>query len=179
MDDEAAMALLRHGDLAGLEPLYRRHFPSIYRFAARQCRDGHAAEDIAQTTFIRAFRYAASHRTGEPAAPWLFRIAYRLCLDHARRSQREGVGLPTAAEPAAAHEDRVELADLQCAVDAALAMLPPGQRAAFLLHRVHGRPVREVAGILGCPVGTVKSRIHHAARRLRPLLTAYLEGESP
>jgi len=69
------------------------------------------------------------------------------------------------------------LADLQAAVDAALTSLAPEQRATFLLHRVHGRPLREVAAILGCPVGTVKSRIHHAARRMRPLLAAYLEGE--
>jgi len=179
VDDEAAMERMRAGDPAGLEHLYRRYFAAIFRFAGRQCGARPTAEDIAQDTFVRAFRYAPSHQPVAPVAPWLFRIAFRLCLDRGLQAGRCTPGLPPGADRAREDPRTAEAAEFQAAVSTALAALPPAQRAAFLLHRVHGLPIRGVAAILECPAGTVKSRVHHAARRLRPLLQAYLKGEGP
>ncbi len=178
MDEAWAVERMRQGGLDGLEWLYARHHRAIYLFSGRQLGDWHLAEDAAQDTFLRAFRYSSSFRRGASVRPWLFGIAYRVCRD-AYRQRRQAGGPEDLPEPHQEVPRPGELSELERALERALASLPEVQRAAFLLHRVEERSLREVAAILECPVGTVKSRVHHATRRLWTALGDFVEGEAP
>src|SRR5207237_5350204 len=123
--------------------LLEQHEREIFAYALRLVGDRDGADDLYQETFLAAFRAWPPPRRGAERA-WLYKIATNKAIDRARRDRRL---VPLAELRLAAPErDGVTLADLA----ASIRTLPPGQRAAFVLHKVEGRPYREVAAALGC-----------------------------
>ncbi|MES9593214.1 sigma-70 family RNA polymerase sigma factor [Streptomyces sp. NPDC094045] len=153
--------------------LYDRHAPDIHRYAARRLGEG-AADDITAATFLIAFRsrhrYDGSHRS---ARPWLYGIAGHLIGKH-RRSEERGLRAlartgqdPVAASWSDRSDDRIAA---QAPLAAALAALSPGDRHVLLLVAWADLGYQEVAEALGIPLGTVRSRLNRARRKVREAL---------
>jgi RNA polymerase sigma-70 factor (ECF subfamily) len=151
--------------------------------------DSPEAEDLTQEVFVRAYQSLRSFRHAAAVDTWLYRIATNLVIDRFRRRKRapqqyvpleEGgdplTELPAvdrASNPAAA----AELTELQAQVQRAIASLPPKLRSAVVLHDLEGLSYEEVAVAVGCPVGTVKSRLFNGRSLLRRKLSGYVEAE--
>ena len=127
-----------------------------------------------QATFVRAVRHIGTLRDDARFGSWLFGIAHQLCVQHWRRAGREqplGDLLDdTPDESAPDPRDLVVRAEQGEALLALVDELPPPQRAVLVLHVLEEFSLDEIAAITGAPLGTVKSRLHHAKRVLRQRL---------
>jgi RNA polymerase sigma factor (sigma-70 family) len=142
--------------------MFREEYPAVVRTAYLILGDRAAAEDVAQEAFSRLYaRWARISRYERPGA-WVRRVAIRLA-GRARRARRITFAL---TDDRAAGQVVSSDPDLQ----RALLALPPSQRAAVALHYLEGRPVAEVASILGCATPTAKVHLHRARKRLGTLL---------
>jgi RNA polymerase sigma-70 factor (ECF subfamily) len=140
--------------------ILERHEREIFAYALRLTGSRADADDLYQETFLAAFRSWPPPRRGNERA-WLYRIATNKAIDRARRTKRlvplEDLRL------AAPERDGVSLADLATAVRT----LPAGQRAAFVLRKVEGRPYAEVAEVLGCSEEAARSRVAEAMKKVK------------
>ena len=178
--DRALADAAAGGDRAAFEALVLRHQNRIVNYAMAVVRDAADAEDVAQETFLRAYRSLTRFRGDSSFKTWLYAIATnaaRTGLDRrGRRRRREGGSLDDDAAPLSADDVPAGGADAETAlvrresIDRALAALPPDLRVAVVLRDVEGLDYKEIAAATGAPIGTVESRIFRARRRLRPLL---------
>ena len=175
-DDEL---LARHvaGDPDAFAELFLRHRHRLWSVALRTLRDPDDAADALQDALISAFRRADSYRGHAAVTTWLHRIVVNACLDRIRRNQsRRTQALPDDIDRDESlasdenHDELLEAADLHESVGAALAQINPDQRAALVLVDMQGYTVEEAAHMLGCAVGTIKSRCSRGRARLAPLL---------
>jgi len=163
------------GDERALELLHARHAPGLLRFLERLLHDAARAEDVCQEAFLRIWRRAElfDPERGSFTA-WLYRAAANLAYNRlALRSASESELSALTVLPAAAVEnplDGAAIAEHRKLLHAALGTLSPRDRAILTLRHIEERPVAEVAGLLGIPEGTVKSRVHYAMHRLRSAL---------
>jgi RNA polymerase sigma-70 factor (ECF subfamily) len=154
------------------------YLDSLHAFAFRLSRDAATAEDLVQETFARCLGHAASFEPGTNLKAWLFRILRNLYFDLHRREQRSVAEVTelvsTATSPALRTDFELErLRNLVAEdIDAALQSLPEEQRSVVLLD-LEGFREREIAEILGCAAGTVKSRLARARAALRAKLWEY------
>jgi RNA polymerase sigma-70 factor (ECF subfamily) len=168
----------RRGDLEAFESLYEMHKASIYRTALAITSDRLAAEEILQETFLRAFKHLHNVRKGVSLSPWLYRIAVNLAYDWTtRRRHHWSVALDSVIEQliapnGASPEQTVEERELYGLVYEAIDKLEFKQRAALVLFYLHDFSLAEIAEIMDCPVGTVKSRLYYARENLRRELLA-------
>jgi len=155
------------GDVDAFTKLVGRHERRVRAFLSRLCR-GEGGDDLAQETFLKAWRMAGSWRGEGSYEGWLLRIAWRLFLSD-RRGRRDEAPLAEGDTGAAA-------ADVDAAIDVnrALARLPARERAAALLCLGEGWSHGEAADILGLPLGTLKSVV----ARARAELVRQLEGHA-
>lgn len=162
-----------------LEEWVARHQPVVYRAARLILRDGPAAEDVAQETFVRAFRAAGRRPVGDPA-PWLYRIAVNLALNRLRSRRREEAAL-ARLEPGGAvdPEDAAVAGTTRSEVAEALGRLPDRLRVPVVLRYYLDLPEREIAAVLGIRPGTTKSRLHQARRLLAADATLVAATEEP
>jgi len=162
------------GDAQAFETLCRRYERPLHQFLWRHL-GGRDVDDLYQETWLRVVRAAGRFGRGRPFRPWLFQIAVNCCRDWARRRRVDPLEQTAElqAEPAAGGTARID-----AALDAErlLAALPPAQREVVVLRYYHDLPEDEVAEILDCPKGTVKSRLHHAIARLVSVVRG---GEAP
>lgn len=162
------MELLRRfveGDVAAFETIFREAEPDIYRWLLRMVRDPAIAEDLVIETFWRVYRSRATFDWTQSFQAWARRIATNVARDHLRRCPRE-VGLPQSLSTPPQPDPAVSQ-DIARKVRQAIAALPPRHRIVVVLALVDEVPYSEIADALGLPVGTVKSRVFHAVRRLR------------
>ena len=133
------------------------------------------AEDLAQETFVKAFRSLAAFDTTRRLSSWLFRIAHNTAIDALRRARPPQVPIETEPSTADATDeppDPVERQELGRALEAALDTLRPDQRAAIVLRYENGLSFDEIGTILGVPEVTARSHVHRARKELARLLTA-------
>jgi RNA polymerase sigma-70 factor (ECF subfamily) len=167
----------RQGDTAAFEELYRAHAGRLYNLTYRMAGSTDEAEDLLQEVFLQAHRKLASFRGESSLGTWLYRLAVNHCLDFLRGRQArmtratDSLDEEGAAEPAAV-APRVPTAISRLDLERAIARLPDGCRAAFILHDVEGFEHNEVAGLLGVSEGTSKSQVHKARLKLRAMLSA-------
>ena len=132
------------------------------------------AEDLLQEIFLQAYRKLPEFRGDSAVGTWLYRMAMNRCLDHLKsRHTRAGDKMTPLDEqimagPRPVGDSGIRRLDLERAI----ARLPEGARAAFLLHDVEGFQHHEIAAILGISEGTSKSQVHKARLKLRAFLTA-------
>ena len=165
----------RRGELGAFETLYRQHSGRLFSLAVRRLGNPADAEDLLQEIFLTAHRKLESFRGDSALGTWLYRLAMNQILDHVRsRAARTGQmtdGLDDATLLADASGHRLaDRAITRIDLERALAELPEGCRAAFVLHDVEGLEHREVSEVLGIAEGTSKSQVHKARLRLRGLL---------
>jgi RNA polymerase sigma factor (sigma-70 family) len=176
LTDEALLAGMAVGDQQATSVFVARYQARLFGIAMGVLGDRAAAEDVAQEAFVRAWRHAAAFdpRRGSVAA-WLARITRNLAIDSLRMRRAEvtdpaalvGLGRPSAATSV---EDAAVTADSAAGVRAALRLLPPEQARALLLAAFYGRTAEEISRSEGVPLGTAKTRIRLALRKVREQL---------
>ena len=163
------------GSQSAFEQIVRRYQRPIISLIARMTGDRALAEDLAQETFVKAFRSLAAFDTTRRLSSWLFRIAHNTTIDALRRSRPPQVHIENVVSAADAPDDPpdpVERQELGHALDAALDTLRPDQRAAIVLRYENGLSFDEIGTILGVPEVTARSHVHRARKELARLLTA-------
>jgi RNA polymerase sigma factor (sigma-70 family) len=171
VDDAELVARAQAGDVSAYEELVRRHGAAAVRLAGAICGSTADADDVVQEAFVKAFHSLNRFRPGAPLRPWLFRIVANEAKNRRRSSGRRARLAVVAAgrrpDAVALPEDSaVTNAEAQ-AVLAAVAALPDRDREVVSFRYFAGLSERETADALGCPAGTVKSRLARALDRLR------------
>ncbi len=160
-------ALLRHlaaaaaeGDDTALARLVRLTQPEVWRLCSLLGSVGEE-EDLVQETYLRALKALPGYRGDAPVLVWLLSIARRVCADHVRRRQRGRRLLDriTAQPLPVAHHPGDHVDDL-------LGVLGEERRDAFVLTQMLGLSYEEAAGVLDCPIGTIRSRVARARAEL-------------
>jgi len=169
----------RQGDVVCFNRLVERYQREVYNLCLRMLGDGDAAEDATQDAFISAFRGICRFRGGNFRA-WLFRIAANACRDQLRSSRRRPTTpldeVPFDIEGGdPAPDDIAANLELGVAIKRALAALPYDQRLAVVLRDIEGLEYEEIARVIGCSMGTVKSRIGRGRAALRRDLAQFRE----
>jgi len=155
------------------------HLDALYNFAVYLTRKPAEAEDLVQETYLRALRFSHRFEPGTHLRAWLFQILRNTFLTFYRLREREspmaedGVSDWDAPMFHDAPEDDPGVLEAHTDLERALRRLPEEFRTVLLLAEIEGMPLEEVAQVMSCPVGTVKSRIFRAKERLRALLRDY------
>lgn len=175
-EEQALIRRLARRDRQAMGELYDRFSRPIFAYLVRLIGDPAVAEELLQETMLLAWQKASTFRGDSQLSTWLFGIARNLARNTQRRRSRLStmsledetslVGSEGVASPAG---QRLDLAQ-------ALARLSPEHREVVHLVLVHGFTYDEAAEIIGCPVGTIKSRLFYARRQLRNWLQACTEG---
>jgi RNA polymerase sigma factor (sigma-70 family) len=172
-DAELLTRYARACDAAAFELLVWRHGAMVWAACRRVLgADAAAAEDASQAAFAALARHAGRVRDGGAVAAWLHRVAVRAALD--LKTRRRDADLP-AVHPADPRPDPARAAsnrEVRTLIDAAVNALPVRLRAAFVLCELEGQSNAAAAAALGCPVGTVESRLTRARQQLRDVLSA-------
>jgi RNA polymerase sigma-70 factor (ECF subfamily) len=184
------------GDPDAFATLFTRHRDRLWAVALRTMGNPHDAADGLQDGLVAAYRRADSFRGDAAVTTWMHRVVVNACLDRLRAAKvRRAEALPddldehraggargssyTSTSPVEDPEQAAMADDRRRAVLAALATLPAEQRAALVLVDMEGYPVAEVAVMLDCAEGTVKSRCSRGRERLAGLLRDQLGGDRP
>jgi RNA polymerase sigma-70 factor (ECF subfamily) len=171
-DDDELVDRLHAGDEEAVRELYRKYAGAVLTVARAYVRDQGAAEEVVQQTFLNAWRAAGRLEHGRPVSPWLYQIARRCAIDAIRRDARQLTVVrnePTQAgddDPATEFERSWQGFEVRRALDE----LPPPERQTVRLAHVEGLTHAEIAARLDVPIGTVKSRLGRAYRRLETAL---------
>jgi len=190
--DRVLMQRIAAGDTGAFEHLYAAYEKPVGQFLYRMCYDTALAEDCLQETFMRLWKAAPSWRGESKVSTFIFQIAKNLGLDAKEKATRErsrlgsGSGgdedhpsstvLKDVPDPGGSPAYQMEGKELREAVRRALDELPEDQRLIVQLSQTEGLTYREVADILGVPLGTVKSRMAAAADTLRRKLIRHFRA---
>jgi RNA polymerase sigma-70 factor (ECF subfamily) len=187
--DKALIDRCLRNDAAAFDEVVGLYKNKIYSYIARMVGSDQDAEDLTQEVFIRMYTSLGSFRSQSSLNTWLFRIAGNICIDHYRRSKKHQNVAYSLDEPLDGEESSqtrelpdstyepfrvLEQGEMSGQIEAALAKLPEKLRAVVILHDVEGLQYDEIATIVDCPLGTVKSRLFNARVQLRELLSTYV-----
>lgn len=175
-------------DRAAFNEIVLRYKGKVYNFIHRMVPNTLDAEDLTQETFVRAYMSIHSFQSRASLNTWLFRIATNLCIDHSRKNKKVyGMTSSLSQESEEDEETQRDIPDaaldpqrlllnkeLGGQLDKALRDLPEKLRTVVLLYDIEGLAYEEISGIIGCPLGTVKSRLFNARNALRQKLAPYL-----
>jgi RNA polymerase sigma-70 factor (ECF subfamily) len=185
--DQEFVERAQRGDKRAFELLVSKYQRKLTRLLARLIRDPSELDDVTQEAFIKAYRALPSFRGDSAFYTWLYRIGINTSKNHLVASGRRA---PTftdiSADDGEGGDEGVQLRDINTpesilmskeianTVNDAMAALPEDLRTAIQLREIEGLSYEEIAGVMNCPIGTVRSRIFRAreaiAERLRPLL---------
>ena len=172
--DEMLVVMAQRGDRAAGERLARRWYPRLARAARRYVGDAGDAEALAQECWLAIARRLSGLRDPAKFAPWAFGILRRQGASRLRETLRErerrDADVEADSASPAPQEDSIAIAQ-------AFAQLPPDQRFAAHLYFVEGLTLGEIAEAAAIPLGTAKSRLFHARRRLKAALSPLTTGE--
>ena len=173
LPDEDVARRIRRGDRDAFDLFFDRFGGPLLGYLTGMAGEPALAEDLLQETLLRVYRNIGRYRERGLFRAWVFRIATNLALSHLRRRRlvplapldERALQIPDRSRPAP-HE-ALESEERARWIDEGIETLPADQRTVFLLRVRHDLVVREIAAILCVPEGTVKSRFHHAVRKLR------------
>lgn len=177
--DERLLAAFIAGDESAFKTLVGRYAEDLYQFVGRFVRNGALAEDVVQETFIQVHQSARGFDPNRKFRPWLFTIAANKARDSLRsRSRKREVSLTTGggsaddgdtmsvldftADTVESPHERMEAAELRVVVDGVISRMPDHLREVLVLGYYKRHPYKDIAEVLGIPLGTVKSRLHAA-----------------
>jgi RNA polymerase sigma-70 factor (ECF subfamily) len=174
---ERLAARAAEGDTAAQGALIRETQADVWRLCVHLA-DRQVAEDLTQETYLRALPALARFEGRSSLRTWLLSITRRVCADHLRTKKRRGLVLVGEDTDLAALERDVPADEVGGTVAAqdVLDRLEPERREAFVLTQLIGLPYAEAAEVVGCPIGTIRSRV---ARARADLVTALLAADHP
>lgn len=185
--DQLLVERVQRGDKEAFGLLVTKYQRKLHRLLSRLIRDPAEVEDVAQEAFIKAYRALGSFRGESAFYTWLYRIGINTAKNYlVSQGRRAPTSTGFDAAEAETFEEGDQLRDINTperlmmtrqigeTVDEAMAALPEELRTAIMLRELEGLSYEEIANIMGCPIGTVRSRIFRAreaiSERLRPLL---------
>lgn len=174
-DDAQLIARIVDRDLRAFESLYRAYHPRLTRFLTNMLRRPHLVEEALNDTMMVVWKRPDKFNGTSKVSTWIFAVAYRTALK-ARSRLRDPVPESEAPEPVDDVTPELNLGQrqVQAILLSAMERLSPEHRAVLDLTYFHDIGYREIADILGCPVGTVKTRMHHARKHLKARLAGRL-----
>ncbi len=190
--DADLVEAFKQGSAQAMERIVEIYAPSVFTFGLKMCGQKQDAEDIAQETFLNAFRYLDRFRGETKLKNWLFKIAARACMRKRRKKKcapdkelslesfiqdgREiGMDIPDLADDPS---DQLLRAELRGHIDEAIQELPPKYRIVFSLRDMQGFNTEETSEILGISIQSVKTRLHRARLFIRDKISHhYGRGE--
>lgn len=189
--DAALVERALDNDLAAFEELVARYQNKIIGYSARMLGDATEAEDVAQETFIKAYRSLAGFRGESSFSTWIYRIATNLCIDRVRKIKRSPKPAYSLDEPLDPDEDKggreiadttfepsisIEREEMRRRVRETVAEMPEKLRSVIVMCDIQGMSYEQIAQVLDVPLGTVKSRLFHARADLGRRLKPYMRG---
>ena len=185
--DQALVERAQNGDKHAFEQLVGKYQRKLGRLLSRFIRDHAEVEDVAQEAFIKAYRALPTFRGESAFYTWLYRIGINTAKNHlVAKGRRAPTSTEFDSEEAETFESADQLRDINTpeslllskqigeTVNGAIDALPEELRTAIVLREIEGLSYDEIAGMMDCPIGTVRSRIFRAreavAQKLRPLL---------
>lgn len=188
--DIALVQRAQANDRAAFNEIVLRYKSKVYNYVRRMVPGALDAEDLTQETFLRAYLSIHSFQSRASLNTWLFRIATNLCIDYSRKNKRsQGLTMSLSQENDEDEESERDIPDvafdpqrlllnkeLGKQLESALCELPEKLRTVVLLYDIEGLAYEEIAAIVSCPLGTVKSRLFNARTALRNKLSPYLTG---
>lgn len=160
------------GDAQAFESLYNQHLKRVYNIAWRMMGSSSDAEDVAQEVMLKAWRALPAFKLDSAISTWLYRITINACSDELRRRKVKLVSVEEMHE--SGHELTSQGFEEQSiaggSISWAIGKLGEEYRAALVLRDIEGYSYEEIAEILRCPIGTVRSRINRAREQMRNML---------
>lgn len=189
LTDEELVGRARSGDLMACDELVRRHQERIYGTIYHMTANHEDAADLTQDSFVKAFQALAGFKGDSHFYTWLYRIAVNRTLNFLkqRKNRNRQFSLndidfnaehdPDLVAFVSEHTPRraADLTELQVRLNAALLRLSETHRMVVVLHDIQGMPHEEIAALMDCNPGTVRSRLHYARQQLQGLLSDYLK----
>lgn len=172
--DEQLMQLVQQGAEPAFNELYQRYSQRLLFFLYKMLEDEAKAQDLLQDVFLKVVEAPQKFDTNRPFKTWIFTVTANCCRNYFRAQKTarlfqeqlptpEATVLPTAQKPPA----------LEQQIALALQQLSPVYKEAFLLKYKEGLSLQEIAVVVNCPLGTVKSRVHAATQKLAKILAPY------
>ncbi len=163
------MLSVRTGDIDKLGHLFERYHKQLYAFFLRQTGDSQASEDLVQDVFYKILKYRNTYRDKSKFMTWMFSIAHNSKNDHYRK-KKQNVESIDDVKPLMTSEANPEQQSIQKnnidLLKTALANLRDEKREALILSCFHNMKYHEIAEIMNCKVGTIKTRIHRAMKEM-------------
>ena len=172
----------RAGDTAAFEQLMLDNQDRVYTLCLRMTGNREDALDLAQETFLNAWRGLSSFQGNSSFSTWVYRLASNACIDFLRKRKRRQQGesphslddeeapLPEPADPRGSPEEELEQRELRRAVERGLQALPDHHRQVLVMRELSGMSYQEIGAVLDLDLGTVKSRIARARLALKKFL---------
>ncbi len=179
------------GQTEAFDQLVNRYRSRVFAMIYNMVHNEQDAWDLAQDSFVKAWKSIRRFRGQSSFYTWLYRIVMNVTIDHARRKQIKGAGMEFndevklgEIEPAARTAPRseplphrqMERSEIRARIDAAIGQLTPEHRAVILMKETEDMQYHEIAEALGCSIGTVMSRLFYARKRLQNLLRDVYEN---
>ncbi len=167
-EERELVARARDNDYAAYEALYRLHVGRVFALCVRLLGDRDMAEDMSQEAFVLAWRKLGSFRGDAAFGSWLYRITTNTVLSYLRKQKAFRYSLDIDDIPEPGYESHT---DTQMGLEAAIATLPDGARAVFVLYSLEGYTHEEISGMLDIAVGSSKAQLHRARQLLKAQLS--------
>ncbi len=181
--DEVLIEAARRGDENAAARLYHRYIDRVHRICRRIILDSSEVNDCVQEVWIKVFRNLSRYKTGKSFSAWLNSITANTAIDYYRKSVRQGKTididvLPLESIDASKQSSRRQLNEerIQKLIDSALLEISIHQRTAFVLRYFEDMPTLDIARILDCSEGTVRTHIRRSLLALREKLAAKIKG---
>ena len=184
-EDAALVKRFRTGEMAAFDEIVRRHQTRLYSLVYRMTRHAQDTEDVLQSVFLRAYRALPKFKEKSSLSTWLHRIAINTTINFLKRRKNASISLdepdqgveriPEYLEKASRYSPvrDTSLTELQEKLNEALQTLSEKHRAVVILHDIEGFPHEEIARMMKCSVGTVRSRLFYARRLLQAELAEF------
>lgn len=188
--DEELMLRYKDGDKNAFEMLYRRYEKPVLDFIYRMLSDASAAESLCQEAFYRVVKSQKKYKATAQFKTWIFQIALNLCRDRMRRMKHRShlsLNKPVKAQndgtielwdcisdPSPGIVENFESGELGSLIKAAITSLPEEEHLVVVMKEYQGMSYSEIAEVLDCPIGTLKSHNHRANQKLKKILSKYI-----
>jgi RNA polymerase sigma-70 factor (ECF subfamily) len=176
MSDEELMSQVRNGIGEMLGVLFDRYHVPLFNFYLKLTGDRPVSEDLVQEVFFRILKYRHSYRPDTPFRAWMYQIARNARMDLLRKRRPETAWEPEMS-PAVASVDTAQQGQEALLLHSALMQISEDKREVLILSRFQDLKYEEIAQLLGCEVGTVKTRVHRALQELRQILNELESGK--